>query len=190
MLSGNIVNLVYVVAAVLFILGLKGLAHPRTAVNGNRIAALGMLLAILVTLFSGRFDYDYIVIGIAVGAVIGIVASMKVKMTAMPEMVGIFNGFGGGASVLVAGAALIAAIAHAAGHEATNQMKVATVASGIIGSVTFFGSYVAFGKLAEFLAVKWKLYTWQRIIKYGFSAVVAGGGIWFGLALLEWATAA
>jgi NAD(P) transhydrogenase subunit beta len=181
MLSGNIVNLAYVIAAVLFIFGLRGLAHPRTAVRGNRIAALGMVLAILATLLSGRFDYGFIAIGVAIGAVIGVVASMKVKMTAMPEMVGIFNGFGGGASVLVAGAAMITALAHAAGAEATTQMKIATVASGIIGSVTFFGSYVAFGKLAEFLAVKWKLHTWQKIIKYGFSALVAAGGIWFGL---------
>ena len=182
MLSAHVVNLAYVVAAVLFILGLRGLAHPRTAVRGNRTAALGMLLAIVVTLLSGEFEYGYIVVGVAVGAVIGAFAAMKVKMTAMPELVGIFNGFGGGASVLVAGAALVAAMVHAAGHEATAQMKIATVATGIIGSVTFFGSYVAFGKLAEFLAVKWKLHTWQKVIKYGFSAIVAAGGIWFGLA--------
>jgi NAD(P) transhydrogenase subunit beta len=181
MLSTNIVNLMYVAAAVLFIVGLKGLAHPRTAVRGNRIAALGMVLAIAATLVSGDFEYSYIIIGVAVGTVIGVVASIKVKMTSMPEMVAIFNGFGGGASVLVAGAALAAAMLGAAGHEATVQMKIATVATGIIGSVTFFGSYVAFGKLAEFLAVKWKLKAWQKITKYGFSAMVIGGGIWFGL---------
>lgn len=182
MLSTEFVNLAYVAAVVLFIFGLMGLAHPRTAVRGNRTAALGMMLAIITTLVSGVFDYGYILIGVVVGSVIGVVASVKVKMTAMPELVGIFNGFGGGASVLVAGAALVAAVIHAAGHETTAQLKIATVASGIIGSVTFFGSYVAFGKLGEFLAVRWKLYAWQKIIKYGFSALVAAGGIWLGLA--------
>jgi len=181
MLNINIVNFSYIFAAVLFIVGLKGLAHPRTAVNGNRLAALGMLIAVIFTLLSSKFEFQYIIIGVVVGGVIGAVAAMRVKMTAMPEMVGLFNGFGGGASVLVAGAALVAAMHHAISHEATTQMKIATVASGIIGSVTFFGSYVAFGKLAEFLAVKWKLYAWQKIIKYGFSLIVAAGAVWFGL---------
>jgi NAD(P) transhydrogenase subunit beta len=177
----NITNIVYLIAAVLFILDLKMLAHPRTAVRGNQLGALGMVLAIVATLASGRWDWTYIILGIGIGSLIGAVAALKVKMTSMPEMVGLFNGFGGGASVLVAGSALIATFnavsAGAVGGDM--QMKVATVLSGIIGSVTFFGSYVAFGKLAEFLCVKWKLYTWQKIIKYGFSLVVAVSGIWY-----------
>ncbi len=181
MLGQNIVNIAYLIAAMLFIFGLKGLAHPRTAVTGNRTAALGMLVAIIATLLSGKFEWQYIILGVAIGSVFGAVAAMKVKMTAMPEMVGLFNGFGGAASVLVAGSALVAIMQHAAGAGADMQMKVATVASGIIGSVTFFGSYVAFGKLAEFLAVKWKLYTWQKIVKYGFSLVVAAGAVWLGV---------
>jgi NAD(P) transhydrogenase subunit beta len=183
MLSQNVVNIVYVVAAILFILDLKWMAHPRTAVRGNLAGASGMALAILVTLLSGRFEWSYILIGVAIGAVIGAVAALRVKMTAMPEMVGLFNGFGGAASVLVAGAALIAAMTEMTqgGAEATMQTKVATVASAIIGSVTFFGSYVAFGKLAEFLAVKWKLYTWQKLIKYGFSLLVAAAFTWYGV---------
>lgn len=173
MLNENTINLVYLIAAILFILDLKWMAHPRTAVRGNLVGAIGMLLAIAATLVSGRLEWTYIVLGVAIGSFIGAVAAIRVKMTAMPEMVGLFNGFGGGASVLVAGAALLAVSA----DEATMQMKIATVASGLIGSVTFFGSYVAFGKLAEFLAVKWKLHLWQKIIKYGFSASVALGGI-------------
>ena len=178
----NITNLVYLIAAILFILDLKMLAHPRTAVRGNQLGALGMVLAIIATLASGRWDWTYIILGIGIGSLIGAIAALKVKMTAMPEMVGLFNGFGGGASVLVAGSALIATFnAVGAGAAAGDmQMKVATVLSGIIGSVTFFGSYVAFGKLAEFLCVKWKLYTWQKIIKYGFSFIVAAAGIWYG----------
>jgi NAD(P) transhydrogenase subunit beta len=185
MLSQNVINVVYVIAAVLFILDLKWMAHPRTAVRGNIAGTCGMLLAIVATLLSQRFEWSYILIGVAVGSLIGAVAALRVKMTAMPEMVGLFNGFGGGASVLVAGAALIAAVTEMSqgGAEATMQTKIATVASAIIGSVTFFGSYVAFGKLAEFLAVKWKLYTWQKVIKYGFSAVVAAGAIWYGVAV-------
>jgi NAD(P) transhydrogenase subunit beta len=177
----NITNIVYLVAAVLFILDLKMLAHPRTAVRGNQLGALGMVLAIVATLASGRWDWTYIILGIGIGSLIGAVAALRVKMTSMPELVGLFNGFGGGASVLVAGSALIATFnAVGAGASAGDmQMKVATVLSGIIGSVTFFGSYVAFGKLAEFLCVKWKLYTWQKIIKYGFSLVVVVAGIWY-----------
>jgi len=114
------------------------------------------------------------------------VAAIRVKMTSMPEMVGLFNGFGGGASVLVAAAALGAAAvgatsAAAMGEHAGLQERIATVASGIVGSVTFFGSYVAFGKLAEFLAVKWKLHAWQKVIKYGFSGLVALGGLLYGV---------
>jgi len=176
MLDQNLINLVYLLAAVLFILDLKWMAHPRTAVRGNFAGAIGMLLAIAATLLSGRLDWTYIVLGVAIGSIIGAVAAIQVKMTSMPEMVGLFNGFGGGASVLVAGAALVVA-GTAGGVESTMQMKIATVASGLIGSVTFFGSYVAFGKLAEFLAVKWKLHTWQKIIKYGFSASVALTGL-------------
>jgi NAD(P) transhydrogenase subunit beta len=181
MLGSNVVNISYLVAAVLFIFGLKGLAHPRTAVGGNRMAALGMMVAIAATLLSGRFEWQYIIIGVAIGSALGGVTAMRVKMTAMPEMVGLFNGFGGAASVLVAGSALVAAMQHISAAGLGTQMKVATVASGIIGSVTFFGSYVAFGKLAEFLAVKWRLYVWQKIVKYGFSLIVAAGAIWFGI---------
>ncbi|MFH2050289.1 MAG: NAD(P)(+) transhydrogenase (Re/Si-specific) subunit beta [bacterium] len=186
MLNQNVVNIAYLIASVLFIMGLKGLAHPRTAVNGNRLGAFAMLLAIVVTLLSDKFEWNYILIGIDIGSIIGAVTAMKVKMTKMPEMVGLFNGFGGAASVLVAGSALLAAMntLSTMSHPGM-QMKIATVASGIIGSVTFFGSYVAFGKLAEFLAVKWKLHTWQKIVKYGFSLIVVAGAVWFGEASYE-----
>ncbi len=181
MLNIHLVNLLYLAAAVLFIFDLQMLAHPRTAVRGNYVGILGMALAVAATLLSDRFDWTYIVIGVAVGTVIGVVAALRVKMTSMPEMVGLLNGFGGGASVLVAGSALVSVVAAVASHP-NLQMKIATVASGIIGSVTFFGSYVAFGKLAEFLCVKWKLHAWQKLVKYPFSAAVAAGGIWFALA--------
>ena len=176
MLDANLANILYLVAAVLFILDLKWMAHPRTAVRGNTVGVAGMALAIFATLASGKFDWTYILAGVAIGSFIGAVGTARVQMTSMPEMVGLFNGFGGGASVLVAGSALVAAVGS---YDADSglQVKVATVLSGIIGSVTFFGSYVAFGKLAEFLAVKWKLHPWQKAVKYGFSLAVVGGGV-------------
>ncbi len=183
MIPAQIVNIAYVVAAVLFIFDLKWMSHPRTAVRGNMAGALGMALAIVVTLLSEQWDWRYMTVAAAVGALIGAVAALRVQMTSMPEMVALFNGFGGAASVLVAGSALIAAygaMGQAPPESQELQMKVATVLSALIGSVTFFGSYVAFGKLAEFLAVKWKLYAWQKAIKFGFSAVVAAAGIYYG----------
>ena len=169
MIPPQIRDLIYIFAAILFIFDLKWMSHPRTAVRGNYAGVLGMLLAIVATVFSENLDWGTMAIGVGIGAVIGTVAAVRIKMTSMPEMVGILNGFGGGASVLVAGSALIAAMAALTGGQVAGmQMRVATVASALIGSVTFFGSYVAFGKLAEFLAVKWKLHTWQKVIKYGF----------------------
>lgn len=139
------VNLVYVVAAIMFILGLKGLTHPRTAVRGNLMSATAMLIAVVVTLLAEGLAFQWIAIGAIIGATVGVVAATRVQMTQMPEMVALFNGFGGGASVLVAGAAFLIAAAP------TTQMTVSTGLSGLIGSVTFTGSLIAFGKLAEIL---------------------------------------
>ena len=143
----SVVKLGYVVSAVLFILGLKNMAHPRTAVRGNLLGATGMVLAILLTAFwdTGVDRYVLIVVGIAVGAIIGAVLAVRIQMTAMPQLVALFNGFGGGASVLVAGAELLKT---PAGTGAADVM-VATAATGMIGAVTFWGSLVAFGKLQE-----------------------------------------
>jgi NAD(P) transhydrogenase subunit beta len=145
------VNLAYLVASVLFIRGIKGLTHPRTAVQGNLTSAWGMLLAVAVTLLANGLDYKWIIVGAIVGAAIGAIAATRVQMTQMPEMVALFNGFGGGASVLVAGAAYLAALkAATGGGEPLNaQMTISTGLSGLIGSLTFTGSMIAFGKLAE-----------------------------------------
>jgi len=150
--SPALANLVYLIAAVSFILAFKGLSHPRTAVRGNLIGAVGMLLAVVVTLFDRHIlGFAAIFAGILVGGTIGAVLATRVRMTGMPEMVALLNGFGGGASVLVAGGALMeppGAITDAP----LLQTAIATVLSGLIGSVTFFGSLVAFAKLAE---LKW-----------------------------------
>jgi H+-translocating NAD(P) transhydrogenase subunit beta len=134
-------RLTYVAAAVLFIVGLKQMSHPRTAVRGNLLGALGMLVAIAIVLV-GRPDYFWIVAGVLVGSAIGAGVAWKTRMESMPQMVALFNGFGGLASVFVAGGALF-------GPAMTLDALVATGASGIIGAVTFSGSLVAFGKLQE-----------------------------------------
>lgn len=141
-----LINLAYLLASVLFILGLKGLAHPRTAVRGNLLGATGMLIAVVVTLLHQDIvSFEVILAGVVVGAGIGAAVAVKIQMTAMPQLVALFNGFGGGASVLVAGAALIEAQLAARGT--TTDFTVATALGGLIGGVTFWGSLVAFGKL-------------------------------------------
>jgi len=140
------VNVVYLVAAVLFIQGIKGLTHPRTAVRGNLLGGLGMLLAVAVTLLANGLSYQYILLGVAIGAIVGAVAAIRVRMTQMPEMVALFNGFGGGASALVAATAVLIAVHH--GRTPGLEMSIATGLSGLIGAVTFTGSLVAFGKLS------------------------------------------
>lgn len=162
-----LINVAYLVASVLFIVGLKGLTHPRTAVRGNMLSAVGMLIAIVVTLFNKEIvDPTYIAAGLGVGAVIGGLLAVKIEMTEMPQLVAVFNGFGGIASVLVAGAALytatgstgldaVDAALKATGIQAVStQLVVATVVSGIIGAVTFTGSIIAFAKLQEFKFMK------------------------------------
>jgi NAD(P) transhydrogenase subunit beta len=150
-MSPGLVNIAYLVAASLFIFGLKGLSHPRTAVRGNRLGALGMLLAIVITLLDQSIvGYGIILAGIVVGGGIGAVLAVRIKMTDMPQLVALFNGFGGVASVLVAGAALleVAVLKGTLGSIALNaQFSISTFASGLIGAITFWGSLVAFGKL-------------------------------------------
>ena len=147
-ISPVIVNLVYLVAAALFIFGLKNLGHPRTAVRGNVLGALGMLLAVVVTLISQDIVAWWVVLaGLAVGGALGGVLAFTVEMTAMPQLVAVFNGFGGGASSLVAGAELVQVIAESSGASLELVFLIAVAASGLIGAVTFWGSFVAFGKL-------------------------------------------
>ena len=145
------INLVYLAASALFILGIRGLTHPRTAVRGNLMGATGMLLAVAATLLdrqvfgAGPQGLAMILAGVALGGAIGATLALRIAMTAMPEMVALLNAFGGGASALVAGAVLVSAT------EPSAQTTVATVASGLIGSVTFWGSLVAFDKLRGLL---------------------------------------
>ncbi len=142
----GLINFAYLIASVCFILTFKGLAHPRTAVRANKIGALGMLIAVVATLTaSGIGDWRLITVGLVIGTVIGAILATKFQMTGMPQMVAALNGFGGGASVLVAGEAL------SANDQFSAQVLVATALSGLIGAVTFWGSFVAYAKLQEVL---------------------------------------
>ena len=137
------IDLAYLIAAVLFILGLKGLTKPRTAVRGNLLGAGGMLLAVLVTLLDREvLSFGTIAIGVIIGGAIGAVLAARIQIESMPELVALFNGFGGAASLLVAGAEF------ARTDDFGIDVGVATAASGLIGAVTFSGSLVAFAKLA------------------------------------------
>jgi H+-translocating NAD(P) transhydrogenase subunit beta len=162
------VDAAYLLAAVLFIVGLKGLTHPRSAVRGNLLGAIGMFLAIVVTLIDQEvLNWTWIVAGIAVGSLIGTILALRIQMTAMPQLVGLFNGFGGGASVLVAGAVLIHLFVsvRSGGSPDDLQVRVATVASGLVGAVTFFGSLIAFGKLQGIVTEKPVRYPGEQIVK-------------------------
>ena len=159
----SLINIVYLVASVCFILGLKGLVSPRTAPRGNMIGAFGMLLAVVATLLDQHIvTFQLIIIGLVVGGAIGTYLALTVEMTAMPQMVAAFNGFGGGASALVAATALLAP------GDLTNvpptQLYVATAASGIIGAATFTGSMVAWAKLQGVLNWQPKSDVLQKII--------------------------
>lgn len=142
----SLVNLVYLIASSLFIFGLKNLAHPRTAVRGNLLGALGMFIALVITLLDKQVvRFETILAGFLVGATIGVIISVKAKMTAMPQTVALLIGIGGGAATLVSGAAFAEMIFLE--RYPTIQFSIATAASGCIGSITFWGSLLAFGKL-------------------------------------------
>ncbi|MCH7918896.1 MAG: NAD(P)(+) transhydrogenase (Re/Si-specific) subunit beta [Planctomycetes bacterium] len=177
------INVAYIVAAVLFIMGLKGLSHPRTAVRGNLTGGLAMLLAVVATLFHhGIVDFKCIVGGIAVGAVIGTILAVKIEMTAMPQLVALFNGFGGLASVIVAAAALSENIEATAPDQASTSLSfsIATMASGFIGAVTFFGSLVAFDKLQGLILKKDLRFPGQQFLN-GALFLLCLGLAWWGV---------
>ncbi len=169
-MNPNIVNFVYLIAGILFILGIKGLTKPKTAVRGNMLSALGMLLAVVVTLLNiNTVDYSYIVAGVVVGGIVGSIMALRIQMTSMPQMVALLNGFGGGASLTIALAEYFTVLgvapqsfadlvtslavdssAFGVGVEGT----IALVAIGLtvlIGAVTLTGSLVAFSKLQELM---------------------------------------
>jgi H+-translocating NAD(P) transhydrogenase subunit beta len=138
----------YLLAAILFIAGLKGLTHPRTAVRGNFLGALGMLVAVLTALvFAVRLNWVLIFAGLLIGSAVGAILARRIQMTAMPQLVGLFNGFGGGASFLVAAVALTTSVAISEHRTSELQQTIAAALSAIIGMVTLTGSLAACAKL-------------------------------------------
>jgi len=168
-----IVQLAYVVAAVLFILGLKLLGRADTARRGNLISAGGMLVAVVATLFAGGISWLWIVVGLAVGALVGGFAARIVKMTAMPEMVALFNGSGGLASMGVAWAEWVQEPERGVGTAA------AIAAAAIIGAIAASGSVIAWGKLAEKLPGRAIRMPAQQVWTIGLSLLGLGMAVWF-----------
>jgi NAD(P) transhydrogenase subunit beta len=143
----DVIRLLYIVAFALFIYGLMGLTGPRTAVRGNRIAAVGMAIAVVATLLiPGMGNWGLIILGAAIGTAVGIPAARQVRMTAMPQMVALFNGVGGGAVALIAWVEF----RHSGGFaDEPTYVAVFSLFAAIVGSVSFWGSNIAFGKLQE-----------------------------------------
>jgi NAD(P) transhydrogenase subunit beta len=157
-----IIDIAYLVAAVSFIYGLKMLSHPKTARNGNIIASLGMLVAIVTTVYLGGSGLNIKVIGVAmiIGSVIGAFFAIRVQMTQMPQLVAIFNGFGGGASALVASSEFLKSY----GSEMTVVLLVSIVLSVLVGTLTFTGSFIAFGKLQGLVTTKPVTFPGQQLL--------------------------
>ena len=155
-------NIFYVLASVLFIFGIKRLSHPKTARSGNIIASMGMLIAVLTTLITGAsLSYELIAIGMIVGAIIGAFFAIRVEMTQMPQMVAIFNGFGGIASALVAAAEFFNP------SETLQLFSLSTISLSVfIGTLTFTGSFIAFGKLQGFISGKPIVFPGQQVINF------------------------
>ena len=159
------VKLAYLVAAVTFILGLKGLSSPMTAQLGNRVAAGGMLLAVAATIVGRQLDLPIVASGLITGTVAGVAGARLVKMTAMPQMVALFNGAGGGAAALVAILEFWHAVEPRTGQGFAEAVTLPSILLGvIIGAISFSGSAVAFGKLQGVIPSRAFRYPLQRAV--------------------------
>ncbi len=172
----DLISALYIVAFVLFIVGLRGVTHPTTARHGNLIAAVGMAVAVVATLLTEEVgDYGLIALGIALGTVIGVPAARQVKMTAMPQMVALFNGVGGGAVALISYVEYRDALA-AGGNPALEEL-IPILFAAIIGSISFWGSNVAFAKLQELLPGRPIGLPGQQFINAVFLLVAVGAAV-------------
>jgi NAD(P) transhydrogenase subunit beta len=158
----NPVDIAYLVTGILFILGLRYLSSPKTARLGNRISAVGMLIAVVATLTQGIVNWVVVGAALLVGAVVGIVSAQRVKMTAMPQMVAIFNGAGGGAAALVAAGELLKYVN--SGTPITYDVSFTSVLSAVIGALSFAGSIIAFLKLQEVMTGRPITYPAQQVV--------------------------
>ena len=156
----NLENALYVLSSVLFILGIKRLSHPKTARSGNFIASMGMLIAIITTLIANsNISLELVGLGILIGSIIGAFFAIRVEMTQMPQMVAIFNGFGGIASALIASAEYL----NPDGILSTFSLSTISL-SVFVGTLTFTGSFIAFGKLQGFISGQPIVFPGQQIL--------------------------
>ncbi|MBT7411063.1 MAG: NAD(P)(+) transhydrogenase (Re/Si-specific) subunit beta, partial [Methylococcales bacterium] len=143
----NLILIAYLISSVMFIVAIKRLGKVNTARQGNMLSAIAMLIAIVATLVKlETFDPKFIILGVLIGTIIGVISALKVAMTSMPEMVAIFNGFGGAASAMVA----IAEFMKRSNSDPVNSTII--MIAIIIGTITFTGSFVAYGKLKGFIS--------------------------------------
>ena len=186
--------ILYIVSAILFVFGIKQLSKATTARRGNATSSLGMLIAVIATLVGRGFQFQWIIVGALAGAIIGILASKLVKMTAMPEMVALFNGFGGLASLLVGwGTYQVVADSMGVGWGArgTRRRQVPGREMGggfssvtiylaiLIGGITFTGSIIAWGKLSGAVTQKPVLFTGQNVVNFLIVLAILVGAVWF-----------
>jgi len=170
----QIQSLLYLISAIGFIVGIKRLSHPKTARSGNFLASLGMLIAIIATLAYGetvnniKFGWDLIALGIGIGTVIGLLFATRVQMTEMPQMVAIFNGLGGAASAFVASSEFFK----------VDDLGIIICISVFIGTLTFSGSFIAFGKLQGIISGRAITFSGQQILNaLMFASIVVLGSV-------------
>lgn len=172
-----IILLAYLVSSIFFIFGIKNLSSPKTARKGNSFASIGMLIAIVVTLLDQHvLSFEWIIIGGVIGAAIGATMATKVQMTGMPQMVGLLNGFGGGASTLVALSEYFKEM-DVAFINTDYYTLIAMAISLLVGSVTFTGSLIAFGKLQGIVTGKVVKYPLQHPINAILILAVIAAGV-------------
>ena len=169
----DVVGLLYLASIICFIIALKFLSSPKNARRGNWIGGVGMTIAIATTLaLDGIGNWGLIILGAAIGTVIGLVGARTVKMTAMPQMVALFNGVGGGAAALVALAEF-----HNAGGDMSGDHAVSTVLSALIGSISFAGSLIAFAKLQELIGGRPITFPGQNVFNIGIVLAAVASGV-------------
>ncbi|MDF1738398.1 MAG: NAD(P)(+) transhydrogenase (Re/Si-specific) subunit beta [Verrucomicrobiales bacterium] len=181
-----IINISYIVASVLFIFGIKMLGSADTAKKGNRLSSIGMLIAVIVTLLGAGLDYTWIIAGLVIGSVIGIVAAKRVQMTGMPELVALFNGFGGLASLLV-GWSEFAHNPDFSNSENPVFVSFAVIFAILVGGITFTGSLVAYLKLSGKMGGSATTFPGQKIINALVFIAILGLGVLFVFTHAAWA---
>ncbi|NOX98472.1 MAG: NAD(P)(+) transhydrogenase (Re/Si-specific) subunit beta [Verrucomicrobia bacterium] len=176
-----LINFAYIVASILFIFGIKMLGSADTARRGNQISSLGMLIAVVAVLLTSGMNYTWIIAGLAIGAVIGAVTAKRVQMTGMPELVALFNGFGGLASLLVGWAE------YAARPEPSAETGAAVILAILIGGITFTGSLIAYLKLSGKMGGNATLFGGQKALNALIALAIVGLGFVFVTTHAPWA---